>query len=211
MLTKSRMKEHNYCFYNYKEEELFINSSETKGVYPNIIEKEVEQLDICLDKFGRVLVVRFDLSMDEYTGDNQTISIFLNRLKEKLFKLKKYRRIRDIGHVWVREVETVKTQHYHVALFLDGNKIQHPSALLQLIRVKWYKHGRLWIPKKEHVDDDGCFYFIDKKKKDWEEVRRKAIYRLSYLGKTRGKGNKDIQAKNYSVSRLKAMNPIMTP
>ena len=203
MPTKSRMKEHNYCYYNYKDEELFINSSETKGVYPNIIEKEVEQLDICLDKFGRVLVVRFDLSMDEYTGDNQTISIFLNRLKEKLFKLKRYRRIKDIGHVWVREVETVKTQHYHVALFLDGNKIQHPSALLQLIKAKWYKHGRPWIPKKEHVDDDGCFYYIDKKNLNFKEQRGKAIYRLSYLGKTRGKGYKDIQAKNYSVSRLK--------
>jgi hypothetical protein len=202
MLTKSRMKEHNYCFYNYKEEELFINSSETKGVYPNIIEKIVEQLDICLDIHKRVLVVRFDLSMDEYTGDNQTISIFINRLKEKLFKLKKYRRMKDIGHVWAREVETVKTQHYHVALFLDGNKIQHPSALLQLIEAKWYKYGRLWIPKKEHVDDDGCFYFIDKKKEDFKEQRENAIYRLSYLGKTRGKGYKDVQAKNYSVSRL---------
>jgi hypothetical protein len=196
------MKEHYNCFHTFNDENLFINSSETKGVFPVIIEKEVEQLDICLDKFGRVLFVRFDLSMDEYSGDNQTISIFLNRLKEKLFKLKRYRRIRDIGHVWVREVETAKTQHYHVALFLDGNKIQHPSLLLQLIKAKWYKYGRLWIPKKEHVDDDGCFYFIDKKKKDWEEQRRKAIYRLSYLGKTRGKGYKDVQAKNYSVSRL---------
>jgi hypothetical protein len=148
------------------------------------------------------LVVRFDLSLDEYSGDNHTISVFLNRLKEKLFKLKKYRRIKDIGHEWVREQEESKQQHYHVALFLDGNKIQHPSALLQLIKAKWYKHGRLWIPKKKHVDDDGCFYFIDKKKKDFTEQRGKVIYRLSYLGKTRGKGYKDIQAKNYSVSRL---------
>ena len=203
MLTKSRMKEHYDCFHKYNDEDLFIFSNEKLGVFPVIIEKSVEQLDICLAKFGRVLVVRFDLSLDEYSGDNHTISVFLNRLKEKLFKLKRYRRIRDIGHVWVREVETAKTQHYHVALFLDGNKIQHPSLLLQLIKAKWYKYGRLWIPKKEHVDDDGCFYFIDKKKKDWEKQRRKAIYRLSYLGKTRGKGYKDIQAKNYSVSRLK--------
>jgi len=203
MPTKSRMKEHFSCFYNFKEEELYINSSKTRGVYPNIIEQMVEQLDICIAKFGRVLVVRFDLSCDEYSGDNQTISVFLNRLKEKLFKLKKYRRMKDIGHVWVREVETVKTQHYHVALFMDGNKIQHPSALLQLIKAKWYKHGRLWIPKKEHVDDDGCYYFIDKKNFNFKEQRGKAIYRLSYLGKTRGKGYKDIQAKNYSVSRLK--------
>ena len=110
--------------------------------------------------------------------------------------------MKDIGHVWVREQEVSKQQHYHVALFLNGNKIQHPSKLLQYIKAKWYKHGRLWIPKKEHIDDDGCFYFIDKKKEGFREQRGKAIYRLSYLGKTRGKGYKDAQAKNYSVSRL---------
>ena len=200
--TKSRMKEHYNCFHKYNDEDLFIFSNEKLGVFPVIIEKSVEQLDICLAKFGRVLVVRFDLSLDEYSGDNHTISVFLNRLKEKLFKLKKYRRIKDIGHEWVREQEESKQQHYHVALFLDGNKIQHPSALLQLIKAKWYKHGRLWIPKKKHVDDDGCFYFIDQKKKDFKEQRGNVIYRLSYLGKTRGKGYKDVQAKNYSVSRL---------
>ena len=59
-----------------------------------------------------------------------------------------------------------------------------------------------WLPKKKHVDDDGCFYFIDKKKEGFREQRGKAIYRLSYLGKTRGKGYKNVQAKNYSVSRL---------
>ena len=198
--TKSRMKEHYYCFHNYKEEELFINSSNTKGIYPTIVEQIVEQLDICLAIHKRVLVVRFDLSIDEYTGDNRTISTFINRLKEKLFKLKRYR-MKDIGHVWVREQEEAKQQHYHVALFLDGNKIQHPSKLLQLIKAKWYKHGRVWIPKKERVDDDGCFYYIEKK--NFVEERGKAIYRLSYLAKTRGKGYKDIQAKNYSVSRLK--------
>jgi len=73
--------------------------------------------------------------------------------------------------------------------------------LLQLIKAKWYKHGRVWIPKKERVDDDGCFYYIEKK--NFVEERDNAIYRLSYLAKTRGKGYKDIQAKNYSVSRLK--------
>ena len=39
--TKSRMKEHYNCFYNFNDENLFINSSETKGIYPNIIEKTI--------------------------------------------------------------------------------------------------------------------------------------------------------------------------
>ena len=126
MPTKSRMKEHYYCFHNYKEEELFINSSKTRGIYPNIVEKIVEQLDICLAIHKRVLVVRFDLSLDEYSGDNHTISTFLNRQKQRMFKTYG---VKNIGHAWKREREPSKAQHYHVALLIDGNKIQYPSKL----------------------------------------------------------------------------------
>ena len=190
--TKSRMKEHYNCFYTFNDENLFINSSETQGIYPNIIEKIVEQLDICLDLHKRVLVVRFDLSLDEYSGDNQTISTFINRQKQRMFKTY---RVKNIGHAWKREQETSKAQHYHVALFIDGNKIQHPSKLLRQIKAKWFKHGRCWIP-------DDCFYYLDESKTNFKQTRGEAIYRLSYLGKTRGTGYKDVQAKNYSVSRL---------
>ena len=190
--TKSRMKEHYNCFYTFNDENLFINSSETQGIYPNIIEKIVEQLDICLDLHKRVLVVRFDLSIDEYSGDNQTISTFINRQKQRMFKTY---RVKNIGHAWKREQETSKAQHYHVALFIDGNKIQYPSKLLRQIKAKWFKHGRCLIP-------DDCFYYLDESKANFKQMRGEAIYRLSYLGKTRGTGYKDVQAKNYSVSRL---------
>ena len=82
-----------------------------------------------------------------------------------------------------------------MALFIDGNKIQHPSKLLRQIKAKWFKHGRCWIP-------DDCFYYLDESKANFKQMRGEAIYRLSYLGKTRGTGYKDVQAKNYSVSRL---------
>ena len=101
--------------------------------------------------------------------------------------------VKRIGHAWKREQETSKAQHYHVALFIDGNKIRYPSKLLRQIKAKWFKHGRCWIP-------DNCFYYIDKS--NFKERRAEAIYRLSYLAKTRGTGYKDVQAKNYSVSRL---------
>jgi hypothetical protein len=78
-------------------------------------------------------------------------------------------------------------------LFIDGDVIQSPTKLLRQIKAKWFKHGRCWIP-------DDCYYYIDQN--NLEEERAKAIERLSYLAKTRGKGYKDIQAKNYSVSRL---------
>ena len=188
--TKSRMKEHYNCFYTFNDENLFINSSETKGIYPNIIEKMVDQLDICIAIHKRVLVVRFDLSLDEYSGDNHIISTFINRQKQRIQRTYK---TKDIGHAWAREQETSKAQHYHVALFIDGDVIQSPTKLLRQIKAKWFKHGRCWIP-------DDCYYYIDQN--NLEEERAKAIERLSYLAKTRGKGYKDIQAKNYSVSRL---------
>ena len=191
MPTKSRMKKHYGCFLPVKNESLKILSDEKYGVYPYMIEKIVEQLDTCIAIHKRVLVVRFDLSLDEYSGDNNIISTFINRQKQRIQRTYK---TKDIGHAWAREQETSKAQHYHVALFIDGDVIQSPTKLLRQIKAKWFKHGRCWIP-------DDCYYYIDKN--NLEEERAKAIERLSYLAKTRGKGYKDIQAKNYSVSRLK--------
>ena len=197
MLTNSRMKEHYGCFLPVKNEPLKILSDEKYGVYPYMIEKIVEQLDICIAIHKRVLVVRFDLHLREYSDDNHIISTFMTRQKQRI---KRTYKTKDIGHAWAREIEKAKAQHYHVALFIDGDVIQNPSKLLQQIKAKWFKYGSCWIPKKKHVDDRGCFYYIDKH--NYKDERAEAIERLSYLAKTRGKGYKDKQAKNYSVSRL---------
>ena len=45
-----------------------------------------------------------------------------------------------IGYQWVREQERAKKQHYHVVLFLDGNKIQHPKKLNAIIKEMWEPH-----------------------------------------------------------------------
>lgn len=137
--------------------------------------------------------------MDEYSGDNHILSTFINRQKqwiERTYKTK------HIGHGWAREKEKAKKQHYHVYLIIDGDVIQNPTKLLKRINAKWYKHGSIWIPTKKLETDRGCFYYIDKH--NYKDERAEVIERLSYLAKTRGKGYKDKQAKNYSVSRLKA-------
>jgi hypothetical protein len=190
MLTKSRMKEHYGCFLSVNNKPLKILSDEKYGVYPYMIEKIVEQLDTCIAIHKRVLVVRFDLHLREYSDDNHIISTFMTRQKQRI---KRTYKTKDIGHAWAREIEKAKVQHYHVALFIDGDVIQNPSKLLRQIKAKWFKHGHCYIPEQ-------CFYYIDKH--NMEDERAEAIERLSYLAKTRGKGYKDKQAKNYSVSRL---------
>jgi len=197
MPTKSRMKEHYGCFLPLKNKPLKILSDEKYGVYPYMIEKIVEQIDTCIAIHKRVLVVRFDLHLREYSHDNHIISTFINRQKQRI---KRTYKTKDIGHAWAREIEKAKAQHYHVALFIDGDVIQSPTKLLRQIKVKWFKYGHCHVPKKKTKDERGCFYYIDKH--NMEDERAEAIERLSYLAKTRGKGYKGKQAKNYSVSRL---------
>ncbi len=51
-------------------------------------------------------------------------------------------------------------------------------------------NNHVWVPKNS-------FYFIDN-----SQAKENAIHRISYLAKVRGKGYRDIQAKDYSTSRL---------
>jgi hypothetical protein len=98
-----------------------------------------------------------------------------------------------IGYAWVREQEKVKKQHYHVVLFLDGNKIQHPKKLNAIIKAMWEPHGHVPVIRNP-------FYYI---KKNDNATRVEAIWRISYSAKIRGKGYRDPQANDYQTSRLK--------
>ena len=177
---------------NINGEELKIKSSEQLGVYPKIIERYIEQLDICIDRFKRVFVLRFDLHADEYTPDNKRMEDFIRRQKRRI---QRSYNTKDIGHSWVREVSSAKKLHYHGSFFIDGKKIQHPEKLLAQIRAKW-KHGH--VPYFENM-----YYYIDTYKEGWEKVRTDVIERLSYLAKTSTKGYRNPQTKCYSTSRLR--------
>ena len=190
MTKRNRKKEHYGSLLTINNEQLEINSTDTLGVYPKIIEKVVEQLDICIAIHKRVFVLRFDLHLKEYSGDNKIISTFMNRLKQWI---KRNYKPKDIGFGGVREQERAKTQHYHVALFIDGDVIRYPNKLLRAIRPKWFKYGH--CPVLEHP-----YYFIDKH--NLEDERKEVIKRVSYLGKTRGKGYRASPAKDYQTSRL---------
>jgi len=156
-----------------------------------MLKRIIEQLDIALDIHKRILVYRFDLHQEEYTPDNKVMTDFRKRLVQKL---KRDYSTSKIGYVWVREVEKAKVQHYHWALFIDGDKIQHPAKLKTIIKELWEK-----ATKGNHMPTiQNPFYFIDN-----PETRLDAIYRISYLAKARGKGYRDEQAKDYQCSRLK--------
>lgn len=172
-------------------EKIEICNSSNYGVYREIVEAFINQLDLAIEIHKRVLVVNLIFSINFYTDTNKIFSNFVKNIKQYLDR---HYDIKDIGYQWVREHEKSKKQHYHLSLILDGNKIQHPSKLNRIIREKWLARGSIHIP-------DNCFYYIDKN--NLENERNEAIYRSSYMAKSRGKQCRPEQTKDYYSSRLK--------
>jgi hypothetical protein len=139
------------------------------------------------EKTSKLIAIRLDLKLKERTLDNQPISHFFKQFKRKL--LQHYGHCYN-GYVWVREQNTAAAQHYHVALFLDGQKVRHSQAIKMLASSIW-QHGYLCLPQ--------CpFYRIDR-----NQINRfqALIYRLSYLAKSETKGERPKQVKDYQISR----------
>ena len=175
----------------YKGERLEICNSQQYGVYKKTVLAFIGQLDAAIAIHKRVLVINLIFSTNYYTDTNKKLSDFMKNIKQWIGR---HYGIYNIGYQWVREQETAKKQHYHLALILDGNKIQHPAKLSEVIKEKWLKNGSIHKP-------DNCFYYIDKH--NHQEERLKAIYRASYMAKSRGKGVRPAQTKDYYCSRLK--------
>ncbi|MCH9739834.1 MAG: inovirus Gp2 family protein [Epsilonproteobacteria bacterium] len=193
-MTKDKQDRKTKYFKDYlalDNEQLKINAGVGKGVYLEILTRIINQLGIAYSIHKRLLVLRFDLHLNHYTSNNEVISKFLKRTKQWISR--NYN-IKDIGYAWVREIERAKTQHYHLVLFLDGDKIRYPNKLTKHIKETWSDNG--YMPTIKNP-----YYFIDKH--NHKEMRAEAINRISYLAKTRGKRYRDPQTKDYGASRLK--------
>ena len=175
----------------YKGEKLEICNSEDYGVYKQLALAFIDQLDAAITIHKRVLVINLIFSTSYYTDTNKKFSAFMKNIKQWI---ERHYNIYNIGYQWVREQEIAKKQHYHLALILDGDKIQHPAKLNEVIKEKWLPNGSIYKP-------DNCFYYIDKH--NHQDERPKAIYRASYMAKSRGKGVRPAQTKDYYCSRLK--------
>jgi len=157
-----------------------------------MLHKIIDQFEIAQEKWGRVFVLRIELHMPHPTPDNKCMTGFKKRLFQRLEREYEFE---AIGFAWAREYHgRGKGQHYHYALFLDGDKVRHSSRIIEFVRASWessiggYSIGYIKRP----------FYFVNN-----VEVAQQAIYRLSYLAKTRGKGQRPPQTKDYQCSRMK--------
>lgn len=167
-------------------------NSKKSGLISHALKAMVGQVDAMLSHHSKIHIIRFDLRVYEYSDTNNQISLY-NKYLHRWLK-RKYGLSR-IGFCWCREIETQKYQHYHYVLIVDGHKIRHPYEILPKVKEIWevYLRGSEFTPKN-------CYYNV---KRGDHKTLQTAIYRISYLAKSRGKGYKPAQTKNYGTSRIK--------
>jgi hypothetical protein len=189
-MNKRRNRKRVYLNDYFEYEDINYSIQQGKqGIYVEIMNRLIEQLLNTIKIHKRVLVYRFDLHINYYEDDNHRLSKFMKRLKTHL---QRNYGMNKVGYVWVRELEKSKEQHYHLVLFLDGNKIRHPAKLKNTIQDMWLMNGHMPTIKNP-------YYYLDKNNLDTE--LGEVIYRISYLAKVRGKGYRSEQAKDYGASR----------
>src|SRR5690606_2782557 len=105
---------------------------------------------------------------------------------------RKYR-CRRVSGGWVRETESSRIQHYHVAIFLNGNRVRWNTGVQALVNEILEARG---YPRPSFVPS----HMI---KRGSEQSLFAAFYHLSYLAKTRSKSDREPATNDYSFSRIK--------
>jgi len=158
------------------------------GINKRHLERIFYQLDVMLNRYSKVLVVRFDLHMPAYTDDNELLTLFRRRFFKRIRA--KYS-IKDIAYFWCREYEKGKGQHYHWAIIVDGKKAKSGYPTNELATLVWTGLGGS-IHK-------GQYHHFSRRE---HEKQKNAIEHLSYLAKVRTKGYAGDKIKCFSSSKL---------
>ncbi|AFV73509.1 hypothetical protein DIKCMJMK_01487 [Shewanella oneidensis] len=170
--------------------QLWLINSRKSGCYTPMLKTMIEQVLVMLTYYKRVTLIRFDLHQPTNTATSKRITQFNRRFKQKL--IARYG-VNKVGFCWCREQEKAKAQHYHFVVMLDGRTVQASWGIGLLVNEVWQQMGgTYWLPKRHYNLVRGELNELSK-----------AIYRVSYLAKGRGKGYRPAQSKDYGTSRLK--------
>lgn len=138
-------------------------------------------------KRSKLIAIRIELHLKQWTATNAPVSDFFQKLGRQLKKHygKIYHR-----YIWVREQNQAKAQHYHVVLLVDGQFVKHPSVIKEIASRIW-TYGYLCLAQN-------AFYRIHR-----NQVLRfyALVYRLSYLAKAETKGNRPSEVKDFGCNR----------
>ncbi|HEK2898211.1 TPA: inovirus-type Gp2 protein [Proteus mirabilis] len=180
-------------YFKYNNYGLPVYSCKKYNIYPEkkIMNKIILLLGDSLSISKRITVIRFDLHLQKYSDKNESITKFSKKLLSE-FKCKYKKSF--IKLFWVREQNKSQSQHYHCALFVDSNIINHSVSLQNMVGTCWKE-----INNGTHVIPKNCYYLCHQS--DMSTLAN-IIYRLSYLAKNVTKERKNSHTKRYGSSSL---------
>jgi hypothetical protein len=193
----------------HRRELIPINNGPAYGVHMTTLKNSFEQLDRGFDRWGRLLFMTFVLWPGCSNETNEIMKRFRERFSYQFGKLGLS--TNDYGFHWCRERTETKTEHYHLAMWINGNKFNRTWTLAPLVRRCWEEiGGRVGAGKKKTKNEMGNTEGADKYERWWlfvndAQTRLEVFYWLSYLSKSNTKGLKAPQTKEHGMSRLKPL------
>lgn len=169
-----------------------IQASLTQPMYIPILNTIYEQLIAMLSHHCKITVCRFDLT----TTPEHKLGDFKLFLRAAIDKLKNKFNLKRVGYVWVREIGsegTIKKAHYHLMMIVDGNKIQSPHGIHQVLNNEWqntYQQPHIHIANSHRLTNTHDQYFKD------------AFLHCSYLAKVHTKDLQPTGYRNYGASQI---------
>lgn len=176
----------------------------------------ITRLNHMINQHNKVLMIRFDVRFPEgypHDGGNREISELLKRMKGYQSCIADGI---DTHYAWVREQVNSPTPHYHVALFIDGSKVQNPYGILQSVESIWQGVIGIVRPGLIHFccQDGGTGHVMlirpssvlqgpELEAQTWQfdMAYRDALHRIAYLAKTYSKGNAPYRVREYGYSQ----------
>lgn len=178
---------------NFDGAVLPIQNRDDWGSYRPALRSIHTQLKNMLSHHCKLLALRTDFHVNSEQWTEGDFSIFLKRSKRQLCK---HYQLKRIAHVWARESSKNGSHHYHLVLILDGNKVNHPIVVTNILTQEWVKLGHSHPRRNNHhilvssVDDK----FLD------------AFFHFSYLAKIHTKDQQPSGTRNFGSSQVRMNN-----
>lgn len=169
-----------------------------KGTDIKMLDRIFDQLLVALTHYSKLLVIRFDIHLNNQLNNNKDISALFQTLKKKLVKAYST----EVGYCWVRErTSHKKTPHYHCVIYFNGHKAKTSHVVFETIK-QYCKN----INMTHYFPKNAAYQVYRGDLKSIQQV----LVRLSYLAKNETKDKFDKYMITYQLSKLK-INPKKSP
>ena len=176
------------------------HAQETTGFNPKILNEISRQFEFAEKTKDDILFVRFDIRFPDGVDptSNERVNSAYRSFQTKFMK-NLSRRGLDPQYVAVREESADEQAHYHVALMLDGRKVQTAQDHIQTAERLW--ESTLGLPARENgyglirnctTDRDGKMLpdgvLLRNGDLDAEQKKNDCVRQANQLANTEGKG-----------------------